>query len=66
MASSRVRELARNAPGIPPELIGKIEKKCQEKYEIFRYRLQLSDELAAATRVRLFDAGASAKQVTAM
>jgi hypothetical protein len=32
----RVTEFARNVPGIPPELIGKIEKKREGKYEFFQ------------------------------
>ena len=37
-----MRELARNEPGIPKELMGKIEKKPEGKYEYFRYRPQLT------------------------
>jgi hypothetical protein len=62
----RVRELARNAPGIPPELIGKIEKKREGKYEYFRYRPQLTHTQRAGRMVALFDAGAPADQVFAV
>jgi hypothetical protein len=33
-----VRELARNAPGIPEELRDKVEKKREGKFEYFRYK----------------------------
>jgi hypothetical protein len=36
----RVRELARNDTCVPKELIGKIEKKREGKYEFFRFRPQ--------------------------
>jgi hypothetical protein len=62
----RVRELARNAPGIPAELVGKIEKKREGKYEWFRNRPRLNDRQAAAERCRRFDARLPAEQVFAV
>jgi hypothetical protein len=62
----RVRELARNDACIPKELIGKIEKKREGKYEFFRYRPQLSDKQRAGRMVALFDAGAPAEQIFAV
>ena len=48
----RVRELARNDTAIPKELVGKVEKKREGKYEYFRYRAQLTPIQAAAERCR--------------
>lgn len=62
----RVRELARNDPAIPKELIGKIEKRREGKYEYFRYRRQLSDKQAAAERVRLFDLDRPSEEIFAV
>jgi hypothetical protein len=62
----RVRELARNDACIPAELVGKIEKKREGKFEYFRYRPQLSPVMAAAERVRRFDAGLPAAEVLAV
>jgi hypothetical protein len=62
----RVRELARNDTCIPHELVGKVEKKREGKYEYFRYRPQLSATQIAAERCRRFDAGLSAQEVFAV
>jgi hypothetical protein len=56
----RVRELARNAPGIPEDLRDKVEKKRDGKYEYFRYvpkNVQMC---------RRFDAGLPAQEVFAV
>jgi hypothetical protein len=65
----RVRELAVNAPCIPEELRGKIEKTREGKFEYFRYRPKpkAPDYAAhAAEMCRLFDAGAPAEQIFAV
>ena len=62
----RVRELARNDIRVPKELIGKVEKKREGKYEYFRYRPQLIDRQRAGRMVALFDAGAPAEQIFAV
>jgi hypothetical protein len=62
----RVRELARNDAAIPKELVGKIEKKREGKYEYFRYAPQLSDKQRAGRMVALFDAGKPVEQIFAV
>jgi hypothetical protein len=76
----RVRELARNAPGIPEELRDKIEKRrgsqigLDPHYEYFRFNARqnhkpgpaLSDREIAARRVALFDAGAPPENIFAV
>jgi hypothetical protein len=62
----RVRELARNDAAIPKELIGKIEKKREGKYEWFRYAPQLTDRQCAGRVVALFDQDRSAEEIFAV
>jgi hypothetical protein len=67
----RVRELARHASCIPPELRNKVEKKrgseiaLDARYEYFRWKPQLSPIRQSIRMCELFDANAPAEQIFA-